>query len=152
MTRVLIAADDSDLSVETARAAHQLFGDDAEYLLVNVGTAIDTNVYAWGEAYMVSVPLPPVLSTPDGADDDRGPAIDDARSQATEIVHTADIDAEPIGAVGDPAVAILEAARRHSVDVIAVGTHERSWFSRLFRPSVAHDLLREASVPILVVR
>ena len=37
-------------------------------------------------------------------------------------------------------------------DVIVVGSHERNWFVRMFSDSVAKDVLRDAPVPVLVVR
>jgi nucleotide-binding universal stress UspA family protein len=60
--------------------------------------------------------------------------------------------AESIGDVGDPAYAILRAADEHDVDLIVVGSHTHSWFSRLFTGSVSNDLLREADIPVLVVK
>lgn len=149
MPRVLIAADESDVSVEAARVAHALFGDTAEYLLINVGITIDSTQFAWGEAAAIAMPMaiyPPSLA---GDDDER---IDEASHHAADIASDAHIDAEAVGAVGDPADAILAAARQHAVDVIVVASHERSWFDRLLRPSVTQELLREARVPILVVK
>ena len=61
-------------------------------------------------------------------------------------------DAEVIGDVGDPAYAIIQAAHQHGVDVIVVGSHTHSWFSRLFTGSVSSDLVREADIPVLVVK
>ena len=37
MTTVLIAVDETDSSVHAVETAHRLFGDDAEYLVLNVG-------------------------------------------------------------------------------------------------------------------
>ncbi len=37
MTTVLIAVDETDSSVHAVEAAHRLFGDSADYLVLNVG-------------------------------------------------------------------------------------------------------------------
>lgn len=144
MTRVLIAADSSDTSVEAARVAHRLFGDAAEYMVVNVDRAMN-DAMAWGAAYPLAMPLPP--ETDDAA------AIQRAEDVATEVRDSASMpDAEVIGDVGDPAYAIIQAAHQHDVDVIVVGSHTHSWLSRLFTGSVSNDLLREADIPVLVVK
>jgi nucleotide-binding universal stress UspA family protein len=51
-----------------------------------------------------------------------------------------------------PAVAILEAVKAHRIDLVALATHGRSGFRRLFLGSVADKVLRGATVPILVHR
>ena len=38
------------------------------------------------------------------------------------------------------------------VDVIAVGDHDRGWFSRLMSPSVTTAVTERAHVPVLVIR
>jgi len=53
---------------------------------------------------------------------------------------------------GDPKEAILQAIERHQPGFVLVGTHGRSGLSRLFFGSVAESLLRDATVPIMVVR
>lgn len=52
---------------------------------------------------------------------------------------------------GSPAHAILEAAEAWGADLIAVGTHGRSGFERLFLGSVAEKVLRKAACPVLTV-
>lgn len=51
-----------------------------------------------------------------------------------------------------PAAAILEDARRHGVDVIALATHGYSGLRRLLIGSVADKVLRGAETPILMFR
>jgi nucleotide-binding universal stress UspA family protein len=53
---------------------------------------------------------------------------------------------------GEPAVAILRAARRDSADVIVIGTHGRSALGRWFMGSVASRLLQTSTRPVLTVR
>jgi len=51
-----------------------------------------------------------------------------------------------------PAIAILDAARQHRVDLIAMSTHGRSGLSRLLVGSVADKVLRGAETPVLLYR
>jgi nucleotide-binding universal stress UspA family protein len=84
--------------------------------------------------------------------EDRVRAVDEASQEAVELAGQAEVRAQPIGAVGDPATAILQVAETQRIDVIVVGSHERSWFDRLFHGSVAADVVRKANVPVLVVK
>ena len=52
---------------------------------------------------------------------------------------------------GDPAEEILAYARRHPIDLVVVGTHGRSGFSRMLLGSVADRVVRGASCPVLMV-
>src|SRR5208282_3824898 len=54
--------------------------------------------------------------------------------------------------VGEPAGAILRAAKRSAPDVIVMATHGRRGFSRVMLGSVAEMVLREAPCPVLCVR
>lgn len=162
MTRVLIAVDDSDSSVAAARTAHRLFGDSAEYIVVNVS---DNSPLKWGDdalmygtVYPLAVPgagvvggIPLIIHQPGASPaDDR---IEIAEQTADNVARDAGVDdAEAIGGTGDPVEAILSAAETHHVDVIVVGAHDRGWFRRLFTTSVRDELIREAEVPVLVAR
>ena len=67
----------------------------------------------------------------------------------------ADSDAVPVRvrvAVGAPALHILEVAEEEKADLIALSTHGRSGFSRWAFGSVAEQVLRNASCPLLVKR
>ena len=148
---VMIAVEDSEESVAAVRRAHHLFGDRARYFVVNVGYS-RTSSMQWASAYPVM--LPAVWYPPASADDDDG-LTDDERAQrrAADIAESSDIDdITPIGDVGDPATAIIEAAHEHAVDVVVIASHDRSWFSRLLAGSVEHDLLREADFAVLVLK
>jgi nucleotide-binding universal stress UspA family protein len=50
-----------------------------------------------------------------------------------------------------PVLAILDAAQRHQVDLIVMSTHGRSGLGRMVYGSVADDVLRHATVPVLLV-
>jgi nucleotide-binding universal stress UspA family protein len=165
MTQVLIAVDDSESSVKTARAAYALFGDTASYIVVNVA---DHSPVVWGgAAYMWGIGYP-IMMSPAGivgpATERTGAAtephvkgesasIDGAIQVALDVATEAHLpDPQVVGEVGDPALAIIAAAHHHGADVIVVGSHDRSWFGRLFEPSVAGAVLKDADIPVLVAR
>ena len=54
--------------------------------------------------------------------------------------------------VGDPASLIMETAARTNCRVIVMATHGRSGLGRLVFGSVADQVLRGASIPVLMVR
>jgi nucleotide-binding universal stress UspA family protein len=158
MTRVLVAVDESESSVRAAETAHRLFGEDAEYLAVNVTNVVDLAAIPWyGAGYGSPYAAPygavwsyrsDVTLDPEGVADGEKAAEEHARDVAEESGLAG---AEAVGEEGDPAEAVLRAADEHQVDVIVVGTHDRGWFDRLLRPSVSKEILKEAKVPVLVV-
>ena len=52
---------------------------------------------------------------------------------------------------GDAAEEILRYAQRHPIDLIVLGTHGRSGFSRVLLGSVAERVVRGAGIPVLTV-
>ena len=162
MTNVLIAVDDSDVSLRAALKAHELFGDSASYTVVSVAT----RTLVWGGEPMLWGFGYPLMLSPTGGfgpapmiDQDASMAseltqkLDDAREVAQEVADEADLStAAVVGEHGDPAGAIIEAAHHHNADVIVVGSHERSWFSRLFNPAISTALISESKISVLVAR
>ncbi len=55
-------------------------------------------------------------------------------------------------AMGDPATEIVRVANEEQVDMIVMGTHGRSGFSRLLMGSVAELVIRHASCPVLTYK
>src|SRR6185436_10044665 len=53
---------------------------------------------------------------------------------------------------GEPAEQILKAVRFHDIDMIAMATHGRRGLSRVALGSVTEEVLRKATVPVLVSR
>ena len=53
---------------------------------------------------------------------------------------------------GEPAAAILQAAKKDGADVLVIGTHGRSALGRWFMGSVASRLLQTSTRPVLTVR
>lgn len=62
------------------------------------------------------------------------------------------IDATTLVEPGDAAETILSACRSRAVDLVVMSTHGRSGLPRLVLGSVTERVLREARVPLLVVR
>ncbi|MEO8698052.1 MAG: universal stress protein [Acidimicrobiales bacterium] len=60
-------------------------------------------------------------------------------------------DAEALTTTGNPVRLVCLAAEDHDVDVIVVGSHDKSALRRLIDPSVAVGIVRETYRPVLVV-
>jgi nucleotide-binding universal stress UspA family protein len=163
MTQVLIAVDDSDSSIKTARTAYKLFGDSATYTVVNVADQSPMiwggDALVWGIGYpLVIAPTGDVAVAPTGTTpgDEAATGVDSAPIDAAievarEVANEAALpNPQVVGEVGEPAMAIIAAARHHQADVIVIGSHDRSWFSRLLSPSVTGAVVREAEIPVLI--
>jgi nucleotide-binding universal stress UspA family protein len=53
---------------------------------------------------------------------------------------------------GEAATTILHAAQEAQADLVVMGTHGRTGFSRLLMGSVAEEVVRKASCPVLTVK
>ncbi len=76
-------------------------------------------------------------------------------AQAQAVVRQAGMTAEQrlLEARGERiASVIIEEARRWPADLIVIGTHGRSGFSRILFGSVAEGVVRTAHIPVLLVR
>lgn len=158
MTRVLVAVDDSEGSVRAAETAHRLFGADAEYLAVNVTNVVDLATIPWygaGWGAPYAAPYGAVWAyrsdvTADVGGAEEGEEI--AEANARDVAEQSGLpDAEAVGEEGDPATAVLRAAEERQVDVIVVGTEDRGWLDRFVRPSVSKEIVKQSSVPVLIV-
>ena len=134
----LIALDESAISVRAAREARHLFPN-AEFLVINVGRRI----VPWlgtGEFGMV-YPAPAPMIEEAMPDDELETLAETAGVHPTDVITV----------IGDPAHAICEAAEKHDVDVIVVGSHDKGVFRRLIEPSVAQAVLHNTHRPVLIV-
>ena len=87
------------------------------------------------------------------------PIVDQAVRSAEEYLSSLadewqakDIDAKWEVLHGVPAVAIIDFARTHKAFMIAMSTHGRSGLGRVVFGSVADRVMREAGIPVLLVR
>lgn len=111
------------------------------------------------ELTLVHVRPPPPAAASDVLVSSRGVAAVEAR-QAEETLEVWRSDAEaraalPVRArllLGDPPAELARHAAEDGCDLIVLGTHGRSGFSRLLLGSVAERVLRQAPVPVLVIR
>ena len=71
-----------------------------------------------------------------------------AQMRATHPGVTVEVDV----ASGDAVAGILSGAQRASVDHIVVGTHGRKGVAHFVLGSVAERIVREATIPVLVVK
>jgi nucleotide-binding universal stress UspA family protein len=70
--------------------------------------------------------------------------------QAAGIAHATHVIEEPIG-LGDVSGTILDCAKRFGADLIVLGTHGRRGVRRLVMGSVAEGVIRQATVPVLLI-
>lgn len=139
---VLIAVDDSAESRHAVDVAYRFFGPDADYSILSVGDRPPIFVGGYGAGAM-----------PTAADlnlqlDAAHAVAEDAVSHAAERLPDAQTDVED----GQPASIICRFAEQHDSDVIVIGSHERSFWLRLFDPSVGRHVIDHAPCPVLVVR
>ncbi len=93
-----------------------------------------------------------MAATLDGTSDDRAgsEAAKYLESQAEKLAETG-LSVEWVTAIGLPADAILETAQNEDVDLIAMATHRESAIARGILGSVADNVLRNATLPVLVI-
>jgi nucleotide-binding universal stress UspA family protein len=163
MTKVLIAVNSSETSIAAAESAYRLFGDAAEYVVMNVSSdgpiLWGDDSLQYGSIYPMVFPGAGVvgavpLAVP-GADTDDGTSsrVEDSELLASDVAAQAGVPhPQVVGDTGDVADAIIAAAHDRGVDVIVIGAHDRGWLERMFTKSVSSAILREADVPVLVVR
>lgn len=111
------------------------------------------------EVVLVQVvqPIPPTVI--EGARHVELDDIDARRAEATRYLQARAEELRAKGvraacevAVGRPADEIAEAARKGAVDMVAMTTHGRGGFGKLLFGSVAEELLRQADVPLFLMR
>lgn len=141
--RVLIALDESAVSVRAAREAARLFaGGDTEFLVISVSRVPLMWAGAAGYGMVATLPMDPaVLEAGQEAEEELS-----ARAQAAGVD-----DAEAHTESGDPVDVICRAAEEHDVDVIVVGSHDKSALRRLVDPSVAVGVARATYRPVLII-
>lgn len=148
MPNVLIALDEAPVSVRAARAAVRLFGPDSRYLVVNVSELPAPWVGTAGFGAVAPLAVDPRWL--DAAHD--GDADDDETTELMALAEQAGVPApEALVREGDAVLEICAAAEQHDVDVIVVGSHDKSALRRLFDPSIADAVVRTTHRPVLVV-
>jgi len=65
--------------------------------------------------------------------------------------HLADETIEVLVKDGDPAEAILKAAKELHADIIAMGTHSRKWLENIIMGSVTEKIFHHTSIPMFII-
>jgi nucleotide-binding universal stress UspA family protein len=81
--------------------------------------------------------------------------LDQARRALEEIgaeVKALGVDVGTVVDQDEPARAILDTVRFHAIDLVAMTTHGRTGITRMVVGSVTESVLRDAQIPLLVVR
>jgi nucleotide-binding universal stress UspA family protein len=77
--------------------------------------------------------------------------LDPELARARDLLAERGIEPELVGAVGDPAEAILQVADAHGAGLIVVGTREPSQVERMLGHSVSEAVQRMAHCDVLIV-
>lgn len=147
--KVLIAVDDDDASRDALSFASQLLSDDHEVVVINVARSTITPYGTIGGMGATYAGSPDLSAEVDLAAQER--AERDARRVAAEAaaeIHADELRVEH----GDVGPAICRVAEEESADLVVLGTHDRSRWSRLWFGSVSDHVVKHAPCPVLVVR
>ena len=141
--RILLATDFSECSDAALVFASHLAGKtDARLYIVHVNGIVD-----------VSVPAVPPTEGGYYYDAPWGYERREVRERLNKIVPTvANVAYEHCYLTGSPVAQILKLAEREHMDLIVIGSHGRTGFSRLLMGSVAEGVVRSAQCPVLVVK
>ena len=145
--RLLIALDESPVSSRAAREASRLFASvpDVEFFVINVSRVHAPWIGAAGFGVVAPLAVDPRwLHEADAPDHDEVDLM--VRAVATGVPKP-----EPIVRAGDPVTEICAAAEELGVDIIVVGSHDKTALQRLVDPSVAAGIVRDTALPVLVI-
>lgn len=146
--KILLAVDDDPVSYRAAAATTEWFRPDAEIVVLHVETGM-TSALAHSAPGLdgmyagVGMPMDPMVR-------DDIPLSDHEREIAERAANLA--HGTPRTERGDAVGTIVSVAQEIDADLIVLGTHDRSWLSRLFDPSVSSGVIHRAPCSVLVVR
>jgi nucleotide-binding universal stress UspA family protein len=142
-TKILIAVDDTDESMDAVSVAYDLFGPAPDYLITSIGR-MPTMTYP-------ATPgggMPVYVSLEEVADSVKA----SAAATAVEAAENLEVDATIEVGTGPVGAAVCWIAEDSGASVIVIGSHDRSIWARLFQPSVGKYVIDNAPCPVLVVR
>lgn len=146
--RVLIALDESPASARAAREVVRLLSSapSVQFLVVNVSSIPVPWVGNAGFGAVGPLMVDPAWLAADPVSDvqDEGQLLHDAEAAGVP-------DPSVVVRTGDPVQQICAVAEENGVDLIVVGSHDKSGLQRLFDPSVAAGVVRCTYKPVLVV-
>jgi nucleotide-binding universal stress UspA family protein len=141
--RILFATDFSECSNAALEFASHLASDTgARLYMVHVDGLLD-----------VSIPSIPPVEGGYSYDAPWGYERREVRETLAKIVPTvANVAYEHCYLAGSPVAQILKLAEQEKIDLIVMGSHGRTGFTRLLMGSVAEGVVRSAPCPVLVVK
>jgi nucleotide-binding universal stress UspA family protein len=136
--RIVVPTDFS----ETAQTAVNLGAEIAGYYKASLDlvNAVDATVYAYAGYPFASLSKELIASAEEALNRVKLPKAADKINISRYILS------------GNPAAEIVEHAKRHSADMIVVGTHGHGAVARFILGSVADRVLHEATCPVLVTK
>lgn len=143
---VLAATDLSEASLPVVEAAARAAERRNARLVVL--SAVDWSYAAWGSVAGAPFGATPVVPPPEVQAQIRAAMLETMQRELERVRATG--SAEVLD--GSPASAVAEYAEKHGAELIVVGTHGRTGFSRLALGSVAEHVVRSAGCSVLVVR
>ncbi len=164
MNRILIPLDGSDFSAQVLGTVQKFFAPSAcELVLYRVGTPTEgyTGLPPRPATAEVQVPMydtdreieftrHPIYSSQE--EDSALASLTDQLEALAQPLRDAGYTVTSDADLGNPAEAIIERARAADIDLVAMTTHGRSGISRLLFGSVAEQVVRHVSVPVLLLR
>ncbi len=139
--KILCPIDYSDCSARALRYATGIaLKDSSKLYLVHV---IDKRVFDYGG---------PTYESPSTPDIDTVTKLEEKLIESIPKELRGDIKVESMVSIGIPVEEILRAAQDKEVDLIVMGTHGRTGVSHTIMGSVAENVVRRASCPVLTVR
>jgi nucleotide-binding universal stress UspA family protein len=143
--KILIGVDETDASRHAVETAWELFGSNGSYTIACIFERQPFIVGGLGVGTSVA-------SMYAQLDDDVGRQLATNAASGARAAVPADADVNFHTDVGHAATAIIDAAEEYESDLIVIGSHDRSFWERLFSPSVGRFLVDHAPCPVLVVR
>ena len=139
--KILVAVDGSDISVRAAKHANALakrLAKPAKIFLVAVDAA----------------PFPGVVTRIGQEAMDRIHAENHQRmlAPARKALTRSAADVREVAVVGEPAEAILAAARDHKADIVVMGSHGRGSVTGILLGSVSSKVIAQTDLPVTIVR
>jgi len=143
-SRILVGIDDSEAAQAALSFGVRLAREHAGELLL-------ANVVNWMPIISEAVSSGAIVDTTSIVEDLKA-AGRDQLDRAVADAKRHGVDARTRVAEGEPATQILATAADAKCSLIVMGTHGRQGLNRLFLGSTAEAVLRESTVPVLMVR
>lgn len=138
---ILVPIDGSDCSLQALEVAAKFAREQqARLTICTVVDPAKASAMAFGEASMAAACL-------DALDEEGKALVQDAAGRV-QVIWPSDVEVLD----GAPVDSIVDYARQGQVDLVIIGSHGRSGLQRLFLGSVAEGVIRNAAMPVMVVR